>query len=108
MMATFRIVQSVQYTCHGLYTQRVWFGTGKGTLVSIGFQNIGFAENFSVSQMFVGSQTEAFVQVINTSLTDTHWLAVAVVATDAADDDAESEAPTLEAKSVESFPLQKA
>lgn len=59
------------------------FTVTSGTIVSVGFQNIGFAQLLRASQMFVLSPTTAFVQVVNTSFSSTEWVAWVVVDTGA-------------------------
>jgi len=61
------------YSCPAASSQYATVTGTAGAILSVGFQNIGYAELLRPTQMFVGSATFAFVQVLNTSLTGTDW-----------------------------------
>jgi hypothetical protein len=72
-------------SCSGSSTQYGSWSPG-GTVVSVGFQNSGFAHNLWTSQMFVQTPTSVYFQVINSSLTSTEWGLVCVIDTSATEE----------------------
>jgi hypothetical protein len=91
-MATFTIQSSSVLSCPGGSTQWATI-TSSYPIVSVGFQNYGNAQNFYASQMFVQSESQAYVQVINNSFTSTKWVIWLVV--DSGSDSSDVQAPTL-------------
>ena len=77
----FQIVSSSELSCPGVHWQWARFTVSGGTLVSVGFQNSGNAQNFWSSQMFPESSSQAYIQVNNSSLTSTGWWAKLVIST---------------------------
>ena|SRR5436305_70163 len=77
----YQIVVGTQQSCPGGSWQTIQGTIGSGTIVSVAFQNSGGAENFWVSQMFPQSATQAYWQVINSSLTSTQWWPIVVIDT---------------------------
>lgn len=68
-----------EYVCPGLYVQWVTLRNYQGEVASIGFQSEDYAQELFANQMFVMNSTTAFIQVHNSSLTDTTWWAWLVV-----------------------------
>jgi hypothetical protein len=68
------------FTCPAFQTQYPSspFGVDNVNILSVGFQNLGLAQQFYASQAFVASNTTMFVQVVNTSGSSTQWYAWAV------------------------------
>lgn len=102
----YQLVSFGPYTCPAFSTQYPTsnFSVGYGTILSIGFQNIGLAQSFWANQAFVANTTQAFVQVTNTSGTGTQWYAWAVVDTGTSSVDAEQlkrPDPELETRPIE-------
>ncbi|HEU4884432.1 MAG TPA: hypothetical protein VFT45_19400 [Longimicrobium sp.] len=75
----FQVIQLSQYSCPGLTSQWVRASAPSGTIVSVGFQNSGNAQNFWASQMFPLNAQQGYWQVNNTSLTSTEWWPYVVV-----------------------------
>ncbi|MET9692805.1 hypothetical protein ABZY81_30835 [Streptomyces sp. NPDC006514] len=68
-----------EFVCPGAYVQWATVTSPQGAVASIGFQSQGYAQELFVNQMFVMNSTTAFIQVHNSSLTDTTWWAWLVV-----------------------------
>lgn len=68
-----------EYVCPGLSVQWVTLRSPQGEVASIGFQSEDYAQELFANQMFVMNSTTAFIQVHNSSLTDTTWWAWLVV-----------------------------
>jgi hypothetical protein len=77
----YQIVVGDQQSCPGAYSQWLTLTVGSGTIVSVAFQNNGNAQNFWTSQIFPQSSTQAYFQVVNSSLTATQWWPIVVVDT---------------------------
>ncbi len=74
-------IYTFPYSCPAFTTQwpQTPYTISGGTIVSIGFQNEGGAQEFWVSQMFVVNQTQAYLQVVNQSPSSTSYNVVIVV-----------------------------
>ena len=101
----YQIVVLSQQSCSGAHWQTIQATVGGGTIVSVAFQNNGNAQNFWVSQMFPQSATQAYWQVINSSLTSTQWWPIVVI--DTGDDADAASAAKATISNVESQPLSK-
>jgi hypothetical protein len=75
----FQVIQLSQYSCPALNSQWVRASAPSGTIVSVGFQNEGNAQNFWASQMFPLNAQQGYWQVNNTSLTSTGWWPYVVI-----------------------------
>lgn len=69
------------FTCPPSSTQYPtnWFTVSGGTIISVGFQNMGLTSQLSASQVFTPNPTACSVQVCNTSSAEVSWSAWAVV-----------------------------
>jgi len=91
--SSYKIVTSPTYTCPGGAgfavpgTQSIQFQPGEGTVVSVGFQNIGMATDIYATQIFVVDADTVYVQVANVALTSTDWCIWCVVDTSSAPSD---------------------
>lgn len=85
--SSYKLIQSPVYTCPGGAgfavpgTQSIQFQPGEGTIVSVGFQNIGMATDIYATQIFVIDANNVYVQVANAALTPTDWCIWCVVDT---------------------------
>ncbi|WP_406737994.1 hypothetical protein OG365_14995 [Streptomyces sp. NBC_00853] len=68
-----------QFTCPGISVQWATLTYPQGEVASIGFQSQDYAQELFANQMFVRNATTAFIQVHNSSLTDTTWWAWLVI-----------------------------
>ena len=76
----FQVMRLRQYSCPGSSSQTIsYYYGGMGTIISVGFQNVGNAQSFWVSQMFVDSAAGAYWQVLNNAFTSTEWYPVIVL-----------------------------
>lgn len=69
----FTVTQLDKFTCPAGYSQMVSYNFPSGTVVSVGFQNMGNATSFWISQMFPLSSSQAYWQVVNSSGSGTDW-----------------------------------
>lgn len=77
----YQILTSQKFTCEGGHSEWVDWWISGGTVVSVGFQNLGNSHEFYASQMFVQSATNVYVQVKNHSTLSTDWYIWIVVST---------------------------
>lgn len=75
----FSIVQLDKYTVPSNYSESVSISLGSGTIVSVGFQNMGNQQYFWASQMFVQSPTQAYWEVVNTEGSSVDWYPTLVI-----------------------------
>lgn len=96
-MANFSYFEGTQTSVPG-GTGYVYFTLSPGSgnqWVSLGFQNIGFAVDLYVSQMFISTGGLGHIQVVNTSLSSTNAVPYGVYAPSSGPADVSGSKPTV-------------